>query len=177
MGRGAMQTGMRLGLRAVGLENRPTCAAHLDIGRRCKSLSWAPHVARLSEPSRPGDPSVGWRHRLVRFLGCHMRARRAHLSKRTTGARPKAGALPCGLRALARGHPTSEVTTLWRVSVTPLVISTCVVACRMIKRVMPRSTARRAPARNSPATHPSPHLAIWKPATQVGAAFARDLRW
>jgi len=29
---------MGFGLRAVGLENRPTCAAHLDIGRRRRSF-------------------------------------------------------------------------------------------------------------------------------------------
>jgi len=29
---------MGLGLRAVGLENRPAFAAHLDIGRRRESL-------------------------------------------------------------------------------------------------------------------------------------------
>jgi len=35
----------------------------------------------------------------IRFLGCPMRAPCAHVSKRTTGARPKEGVLPCGLRA------------------------------------------------------------------------------
>ncbi len=67
-GVGETQGGLRLGLRAVGLENQPTCAAHLDIGRRRKPLFWAAHVERLSEPSRSRDPSVGWRRRLVRFL-------------------------------------------------------------------------------------------------------------
>jgi len=33
-----VQGDTRLGLRAVGLENRPTFAAHLDIGRRRESL-------------------------------------------------------------------------------------------------------------------------------------------
>jgi len=51
--------GVRLRLRAVGLENRPTCAAHLGIGRRRKPLFWAAHVERLSEPSRPRG-SVSW---------------------------------------------------------------------------------------------------------------------
>ncbi len=35
---------------AVGLENRPTFAAHLDIGRRHESIFWALSVERLSEP-------------------------------------------------------------------------------------------------------------------------------
>jgi len=35
---GKAQGDTRLGLRAVGLENRPTIAAHLDIGRRRESL-------------------------------------------------------------------------------------------------------------------------------------------
>ena len=47
-----VQGDARLGLRAVGLENRPTCAAHLDIGQRCKPLFWALLVERLSEPAR-----------------------------------------------------------------------------------------------------------------------------
>jgi len=45
------------------------------------------------------DPSVGWRQWLVRFLGRRMRARCAHVSKRTTGAPRNEGVLPCGLRA------------------------------------------------------------------------------
>jgi len=82
---GEVQRGMRLGLRAVGLENRPTCAAHLDIGRGCKSLFWTLHV---SEPARPGDPSVGWRWNLVRFLGCRMRAPCAHVFPETLRRKP-----------------------------------------------------------------------------------------
>jgi len=35
----------------------------------------------------------------IRFLGCHMRAPCAHVSKRTTGAPRNKGVLPCGLRA------------------------------------------------------------------------------
>jgi len=42
--------------------------------------------------------------RNIRFLGCHMRARSAHVSKRTTGARPKEGVLRCGLRASRIGR-------------------------------------------------------------------------
>jgi len=37
-GVGEVQRGMGVGLRAVGLENRPTGAAHLAIGRRRRSL-------------------------------------------------------------------------------------------------------------------------------------------
>jgi len=55
-GVGEVQRGMRLGLRAVGLENRPTCAAHLAIGRRRRSFFWAAQVERFSETPPPGDP-------------------------------------------------------------------------------------------------------------------------
>ena len=36
---------------------------------------------------------------IIRFVGCHMRAPCAHVSKRTTGAPRNEGVLPCGLRA------------------------------------------------------------------------------
>jgi len=63
--------------------------------------------SRVPEPCEPeprniGNGAICGAQSLragIRFLGCHMRARCAHVSKRTAGAQPKEGVLPCGLRA------------------------------------------------------------------------------
>jgi len=53
-----LQGGTRLGLRAVGLENRPTCAAHLDIGRRCKPLFGRYTIGVGASGCIPGRPPL-----------------------------------------------------------------------------------------------------------------------
>jgi len=56
---------------------------------------------RIIRPSEP-DPCVGWRQRLVRFSGCQMHARCAHVSKRTTGALRMRGRTPFWVAAEGR---------------------------------------------------------------------------
>jgi len=71
--------------------------ACLGGGGRAAELRAAGRAESYVPASRV--PSVGWSRRLVRFLGCHMHAPCAHVSKRTTGAPRNKGVLPCGLRA------------------------------------------------------------------------------
>jgi len=52
----------------------------------------------------------------IRFLGCHMRAPCAHVSKRTTGAPRNEGVLPCGLRA-TRIKRVAQLRVRWNDSV------------------------------------------------------------
>jgi len=59
-----------------------------------------------------GQPHGGTRELdggcVIRFLGCHMRAPCAHVSKRTTGAPRNKGILPCGLRASRIRHTACD---------------------------------------------------------------------